>query len=169
MKSQKKMKKLLILFALIFFAGNISAQNTHWSTLEYSYTKGPVSPEYQFSYKIIINENGEGILIYTNSSSSKDYSFSISSKKLKKINKSLKSCKVFTVNTDEMKSTDNLIGGPQRSLLITMWQAPNLDSRPQIIEIPSQLNDSYFNCIHGLYDKIENTVPDDIWEKAKQQ
>lgn len=164
------MNKILISILIsFFFYGTLFAQNTHWSTLDYSYSKGPVSPEYQYNYKIIINENMTGILIYTNSSTTKDYSFNIGKKSMKKLKKSLKNCKVFSVKPEDMKSDKNLIGGQQRELKITMWQAPNLDSRPEVIDIPSQVNEEYSECLNNLYNRIENIVPDDIWDKAKSQ
>lgn len=164
------MIKILSLFASVLFLNSqMFAQNTHWSTLEYSYSKGPVSPEYQYNYKIIINENGEGTLIYTNSSSTKDYAFTAGKKALKKINKDLKKCKVFSVNIEEMKSDKHLIGGSNRELRITMWQAPNIDAKPQVIIVPSQLNENYSVCMNRLYDRIENVVPQELWEKARMQ
>jgi len=163
------LKYLLVILPVFFVTSFLFGQNTHWSTLEYSYSKGPVSPEYQYNYKIIINENGEGILIYTNSSSTKDYAFTAGKKTLKKINKDLKKCNVFTVNTEEMKSDKHLIGGSNRELRITMWQAPNIDAKPQVIIVPSQLNEKYSACMNRLYDRIENAVPQETWEKARMQ
>lgn len=160
---------IVFLPAFMILTDSLSAQNTHWSTLDYSYSKGPVSPEYQYNYRIIVNEDRSGILVYTNSSSTKDYNFTVGKKTFKKINKQLKNCSVFSVNPDEMKSDKNLIGGSNRKLTITMWQAPNIDAKPTTIEIPSQLNDNYSECMNKLYDLIENCVPNSIWEKARMQ
>lgn len=166
---RKTILVIVFLTAFMTLTGSLIAQNTHWSTLDYSYSKGPVSPEYQYNYRIIINEDRSGILVYTNSSSTKDYNFTVGKKTLKKIKKQLKNCGVFSVNPDDMKSDKNLIGGSNRNLTITMWQPPNVDAKPTTIIIPAQLNDNYSECMNKLYDMVENSVPNSIWEKARLQ
>lgn len=166
-------KKVFFIFTilpvLMALNGSLNAQNTHWATLDYSYSKGPVSPEYQYNYRIIINEDRSGMLVYTNSSSTKDYNFTVGKKTFKKIKKQLIKCKVFSINPEDMKSDKNLIGGSNRAMTITMWQAPNIDAKPTTIDIPSQLNENYSECMNKLYDMLENSVPNDIWEKARMQ
>ncbi|MBV6477333.1 MAG: hypothetical protein HGGPFJEG_00071 [Ignavibacteria bacterium] len=166
-------KKIIFIPVLIYLLSisltTLHAQNTHWSTLDYSYSKGPVSPEYQFNYRIIITEDRNGILVYTNSSSTKDYNFKVGKSTFKKIKKQLTACDVFSVNPDEMKSDKNLIGGPISELTVTMWQPPDVDAKPTMIVIPSQLNEKYSESFNKLYDLLENSVPNSIWEKARMQ
>jgi len=92
------------------------AQSNKWSSLSYSFSKGPVSPEYQYNYTININDNGTGTLIYTKLSASDEYDFKVGKKGMKRLNNALKKSGIFTVSPEEMKSDQNLIGGPSKVL-----------------------------------------------------
>jgi len=151
------MKKLIFLFLSILLFSTSYAQSNKWSTVSYSYSKGPVSPEYQLNYTININNDGTGLLTYTKPNSSDEYEFKVGKKGMKKLN----------VNPDEMKSDQNLIGGPSRGVSVTMWQEPNLDQKPNVIQTPSGINDTYKEGIYSLFDTIENLVPSSVWKKAK--
>jgi len=160
------MKKLIFLAITLFIVSASFAQSNKWSSISYSYSKGPVSPEYQYSYTIDISADGSGKLLYTKASTTSEYDFKVGKKGRKILNNALSKSKVFSVSPDEMKSSQNLIGGQQRSLTITKWQAPNLDARPEVIMVPSQVNDTYSAGINDLYDTIENLVPYSVWGQA---
>jgi len=163
------MKKLLFLIIVIFtsYSGFAQTKNDNWAILDYTYSKGPVSPEYQLSYKIILNKDGSGKLVYTKAATTSEYEFKANKKSMKKLNKKLKSSEVFSVPSDEMKTSDNMIGGPTRSMQITMWQSPDLDQRPAIIDVASHLNETYADKIFSVYEQLENMVPKSIWDKAE--
>lgn len=161
------MKKLIILIFALGFIGSGFAQSTKWSTISYSYSKGPVSPEFQFSYTILIYKDGSGSISYTKSSGTSMNMFSFGYSGLSRLNKALKNSKVFTVSTDNMKSDNNLIGGPARSAKITMWQSPNSDAMPTIIEIPGNVNQEYSAGIDNLYNTIDGLVPSSVWDAVK--
>lgn len=160
------MKKFVFLFLAMIICSVSFAQSSNWSSVSYTYSKGPVSPEYQYNYTINISNNGNGLLTYTKQNSSNEYEFKVGKKGLKKLNYALKNSQVFAVSPDEMKSDQNLIGGPSRGLSVTMWQDANLDQKPTVIEVPSNVNDTYIENINALYDTIENLVPTSIWNKA---
>lgn len=161
------MKNLLLIFFIFAVTGISAAQSVRWSTISSSYSKGPVSPEYQFNYTIDITENGTGRLYYTKSSKTNEFDFSVSKQCLKKINKALVKSKVFILRPDDLSSENELMGGPERSITITKWQAPDLDARPEVIIVPSQVKEVYSKNINKLYKTIENSVPADVWKKAK--
>lgn len=161
------MKKILFLFLSLMICSTAIAQSNKWSSLSYSYSKGPVSPEYQYNYTININDNGTGTLIYTKLSASDEYEFKVGKKGMKRLNNALKKSSIFTVSPEEMKSDQNLIGGPSKGLSVTMWQEPNLDQRPTVIEAPSNINETYLENMNSLYDTIEKLVPSSVWTKAK--
>ncbi|MEO8209381.1 MAG: hypothetical protein ABI840_02385, partial [bacterium] len=69
------MKKIILLFMAIVLANSLYAQSNKWSSLAYSYSKGPVSPEFQYKYTISISSNGSGILTYTKGSATINYDF----------------------------------------------------------------------------------------------
>ena len=159
--------KLLIIF-FIFTASGISfSQSSRWSAISSSYSKGPVSPEYQYNYTIDINESGSGKLYYTKSSVTNEFDFYVSKKCLKKINKALIKSKVFILRPDEIASENAKVGGPERSITITKWQSPDLDARPEVVIVPSQIKELYAENINNLYKTIENSVPADVWKKTK--
>lgn len=161
------MLKYYFLFLVLLISGISYSQSDRWSSISYSYSKGPVSLEYQYNFVINISENRTGKLIYTKNDKTSEYDFTFGQKKMKKLKKSLKNSKVFSVSPDQMKSENNLIGGPERSLLITKWQSPDLDARPETISVPSQVKEIYSAGLDKLYKEIENLVPPDIWVKAK--
>ena len=161
------LKKLLLIF-IIFTASGISySQSSRWSSISSSYSKGPVSPEYQYNYTIDISESGSGKLYYTKSSVTNEFDFNVSKKGLKKINKALVKSKVFILRSDEIASENATVGGPERSITITKWQSPDLDARPEVIIVPSQIKEIYSSGINNLYKTIEISVPTDVWKKAK--
>jgi len=163
------MKKLIFLAITLFAVSASFAQSNKWSSISYTYSKGPVSPEYQYNYTIDINPDGEGKLIYTKSAKTSEFDFKVGKKGRKKLNSALNKSKVFTVSPEEMKSKDMMMGGPERSITITKWQSPMLDSRPEVIIVPSQVNDTYLMGVNNLYDTIENLVPNSVWDKAMGQ
>jgi hypothetical protein len=145
------------------------AQSGKWSSISYKYSKGPVSPEYQLNYTINIENNGIGKLIYTNPSSTNEYDFTVGRKSMKRLNNALRKSDVYNVNMDDMKSEVSMIGGPSRTMSITMWQDPSLDAKPTVIEVPGQLKQPYSEQIFNVYEVIENLVPNSIWNKASSQ
>lgn len=163
------MKKLIFFAIALFIVSTSFAQSNKWSSISYSYSKGPVSPEYQYNYTIDINPDGEGKLVYTKSSKTSEYDFKVGKKGRKKLNSALNNSKVFTVSSEEMKPKELTVGGPQRSITITKWQSPMLDSRPEVIIVPSQVNDTYSGGVNDLYETIEKLVPNRVWNKATGQ
>jgi len=168
-KNISQMKKLIFLAIALFVVSTVFAQSNKWSSISYSYSKGPVSPEYQYSYSIDISADGSGKLLYTKASTTSEYDFKVGKKGRKKLNSAINNSKVFTVSPEEMKPKELTVGGPQRSITITKWQSPMLDARPEVIIVPSQVNDVYSTGVNNLYDTIENLVPNSVWNKATGQ
>lgn len=162
------MKTLLTIISVLIFASVTFAQKSEWTTLLYEQSSGPVSPEYQYEYKVNINADGISKLIYTNSSGSDEYDFKIPSNKggMKKLKKALKSSGVMKTPVEEMKSENMLIGGKSRKLTITLWQDPKLDQMPLQIIVPEQVKDEYKPGIDRLYETIISLIPKDIKSKT---
>lgn len=151
-------------FAVLAFAITVQqsfAQSTRWSTIEYQHSSGPVSPEYQYEYKVVINEDGSSTFSYSDMNRKFDREFRIPSGKkgMKKLKKALKKSMIFDVTPDEMKSSEKMIGGKENKLTVTLWQDPMLDQMPEKIEVPSQVKDEFKNGIDNLYSKIIELVP----------
>ncbi len=163
------MKKIIFLYIVFVFYSPAIAQSDNWASISYIYSAGPVSPEYQYNYTINIDRAGTGTLTYTKASVSNTYDFSFGKKGMKKLNNALKNSQVFAVSPADMKADQNMIGGPSKSLSITMWQEPNLDQKPTVIQIPEQINDTYSAGINELYIVIEKLVPMSVWNQATGQ
>ncbi|MEO6693808.1 MAG: hypothetical protein ABIY50_10380 [Ignavibacteria bacterium] len=163
------MKKLFFLAISLLMVTAAFAQSNKWSSITYTYSKGPVSPEYQYNYSIDISPDGNGKLVYTKASKTNEYSFQFGKKGRKKLNSALNKSKVFTVSPEDMIASDIMMGGPLRGLSITKWQSPMLDARPEVITVPAHVNETYQTCINQLYETIENLVPNSIWNKAMAQ
>lgn len=163
------MKTILFIFLALIFTSAAYSQSGKWSTVTYNYSNGPVSPEYQYKFTININETGDSKLIYTNNSGTKEYDFRTGEKGMKHLDKALKRSKVFTIRADKMKSDRTLIGGQSRTLDITLWQSPDLDSKPEVIQVPSQVKEEYLCNLNKVYDTIESLVPSSVWSKATVQ
>lgn len=165
------MKKRIIYVTLLLLfvaAGSAYSQSDKWSSISYSYSKGPVSPEYQYNFKINLDNNGNGKLIYTKAGNTKEYDFMAGKKGMRKLNKALKKSKIFSVDSGDMSASSNRVGGPQESMSVTMWQSPLLDAPPRVIQVPEQLNERYSANVKKVYEIIEDLVPQDIWYTATQ-
>lgn len=161
--------KTLITALFFFFISNLSySQDTDWATLDYHYSSGPVSPEYQYRFNVIIKKDGAGTVFSEKSGKMEEYTFSVGKKSMKKLNKFLKKSKVFTVNPDSLKSETNRIGGSEKYIVVTMRQSPYLDQIPKIITVPNQIKSDYEKGFGNLYSYIENLVPDSLYQKIKK-
>lgn len=163
------MKKLFVLLFVFALCSFVSAQSDNWETINYTYSKGPVSPEYQLNYSIFIDKSGNGKLTYTRAAVTNEYDFKTGKKRISKLNKCLNKSEVFSVPVDAMKTSDNIIGGPTRNMQITMWQSPDLDQRPTVIDVPANLNEAYSDSMFNVYEQIENLVPESVWNKATEK
>lgn len=164
-----KITHILLLTVLLLFAGSVQSQTQKWSALEYSHWSGPVSPEYQYRYSIIISNDGYANVTYKDSNGEIFREFKIPSNKkgMKKLKKALKNSKVFDVPAETMKSDRTLIGGSESSLVITLWQDPMLDQPPGRIEVPTQVKEEYKDGIEKLYSTIKGLVPEEIRSETK--
>ncbi|MEO8664957.1 MAG: hypothetical protein ABI462_05615 [Ignavibacteria bacterium] len=160
------MKKLFFFLIVLTIPSFAFSQSNNWSTIESKYSAGPISPEFQYNYSIVINKDRTGMLIFTKGGKTDEYNFKISNKGKKMLNNALFTSRVFSVSTDNMKAGSNLIGGPEKSINITMWQAADLDQKPTVIVVPGMVNAEYENGIENLYTTIEKLVPNSVWKKA---
>jgi hypothetical protein len=159
------MKAIFLFFIFAVIPSAVLSQN-NWTTIDYNYSSGPVSPEYQYNYQIVINSNGTGNIIYTKGTEKTDNSFRISRNGLNRLNAAIRNSQVITVDPNDMKSNENLMGGKSRTLKVTMSQPVNTDQPPRVINIPSQLNSTYSAGVLDLYYVIEMLVPPSVWHRT---
>lgn len=161
------MIKILVFFSLLFYSFNpVIAQEGSWSSISYTHSNGPVSPEYQYSYTIVIDTDGYGVISYRKNTNTQEEKFNVGRKGLQKLNSAVKKSNVLNINSDSLKSNKTLLGGAESKMLITMWQAANLDQKPPTIEVPGQVNPKYSNGILNLYHTVEMLVPSSVWNRV---
>ncbi len=156
-------------------SGNLNGSNGDkplWSTIEYHYYTGPVSPEYQYRYKVIVNEdkNCQFIYYYSASVDTNYYqnSFTITDSQLAELNKAVKNSKVLDENVSE-ESNPPIGGTQQYAYIIVVDPNPDLDQSPRRIEIPVFPEAKYKENIEKLYSTIQGLIPPSIMEEAKSK
>jgi hypothetical protein len=161
------MKTLTLFLFLFILSGISSGQNNNWSTIESRYSAGPIAPEYQYTYSIQINYGGSGIVTIKKADTTNEYNFTVGKKGRKKLNRALNNSMVFEVNPDSLPSGIQLMGGPRRDIVITMWQPSDLDQKPKTIDVPGRVKEEYADGVEKLYDTIKRLVPYSIRKKLE--
>lgn len=161
---------LLLILTLLVSAAGIEAKYK-WEKISYYHSRGPVSPEYQYSYIITIDDEGVGKVEYTKLGKTDTYDFSLTEKNLKVLNNAILKSKALSVAPADLKSEKNLIGGPVYSCTITLpfpdrEEGEEEKEKAPVIIIPSEVNEKYSKGVFGLYETIESLVPSSVWSKA---
>ena len=108
------MKKIFFLIFTFLLISQGYSQSGEWASILYSYSKGPVSPEYQYNFTIWLDETGSGKLSYTKFASTNEYEFRISQENLAKLNGALEKSRVFKLSEDSLRSDISSVGGPEK-------------------------------------------------------
>lgn len=170
--------KLLIAVLTIFlfsFSINETEARERWTIIDYNYSSGPVSPEYFYTMKIVITNDGYGSITYSTSGrtalDTKEATFRVSIRNMKRLNAAINKSRIMRVTPDEMKYDGTpLIGGQQRSVTLMVQNVnPNLDQPPRQITTPQQVKDQYFKNLHSLYDLIESLIPSRVLKEVKER
>ena len=136
------MKNILLLllavavsFSFSCSSGNKSSSNKNgnsddpsWSTLEYHYRTGSVSPEYYYHYKVLVNNDKTAQFIFYYSYADTGFtheSFTITDSQLKTLNDAVSNSKVLDGDIPSVE--DHPIGGSTQSLAVIIV---NPKSRP---------------------------------------
>lgn len=151
--------------------GNVSSEtksgDISWSTIDYHYRTGSVSPEYYYHYRIIANQDGSCQFIFYPSYEDTGFSqeqFKITDAQISQINDAVINSKVLTDNITQ--ESDHPIGGSSESMSITMDQGANLDQMPKTISVPSFPEKKYAAGLEKLYSVLRNILPAGILQGA---
>ncbi|MCX7832661.1 MAG: hypothetical protein N2490_00405 [Ignavibacteria bacterium] len=167
--------KYLILIPLFLMNFNCSSVKTtnNWDVLTYEYESGPLPPKYQYSYKIIINSNGNCEYIYTfpmEGTKTFEYKFSITSEQMKKLNESIAKSKILEINIPTLPEGKRPIGGDlEKVKIIVPNPNPNLDQPPKVYESPYFPEEKYKKDLEELYSYIKSLVPETYKKETKQK
>ncbi|MBN1633673.1 MAG: hypothetical protein JW917_05870 [Ignavibacteria bacterium] len=168
------MKYLLFLFVILtisFSCGNTQENTKEWGILEYSFWNGPVSPEYQYSYQIIINKDKSGVLQYSfPTSKDLEYRFIISDEQLETLTGKLNESGIFKGEIPALPNEEIPDGGINESVKIIFPNPdPNLDQPPKVISSPVYPQTSYKINLDRLYSCINELVPKDLKADAESK
>lgn len=168
--------KYILLLLLIITAGfncSSSKQSADWSVVNLMYESGPIPPQYQYSYTVIINSDKTGEYLYSfpmGDEKKLQYKFSISSEQMKGLYSAIEKSKVMEVNIPKLSEEKVPIGGSLSRVLITVVNPdPGLDQPPKVYESPYFPAEEYKENLESLYNYIENLVPKEIVKKASDE
>lgn len=162
---------LFVIFTISFSCGNSQESKPEWGILEYSFWNGPVSPEYQYSYKIIINKDKEGILQYSfPTSENLEYKFNITDEQLETLNGKLKESGIFDGDIPSLPDEEIPDGGSNESVKIIIPNPdPDLDQPPKVINTPVHPLTSHKINLDKLYSCINELVQKDLRTDAESK
>lgn len=161
------MKKILFAAALLLISITAEAQYD-WEKIYYYHNSGPVSPEYQFVYNILISADGTGKLDYTKSGKTIIYDFNVSRKGLNMLNNSLLKTKLLSDDFDTLYVDNDVIGGAVNTCTIALKKPEGWKKRKYpIITIPNGFKYEHADKIFSMYQTMEMLVPESVWKRAE--
>lgn len=162
---------LIMIFTVSFSCGNTQESNWNWEILEYSFWSGPVSPKYQYSYKILINYDKSAFLQYSvQGTENSEYTFSISEEQMEMLQRKLKESRIFDDDIPSLPIEEIPDGGSNESVKIIIPNSdPDLDQPPRVISSPVYPQEPYKTNLDKLYSFINELVPKYIKAEAESK
>lgn len=163
------------LISLFLFACGAKQASDEWGRIVYYYNVGSLPPEYQYSYKIVINSDGKCELIYTKGYENEDgkvsnYPYELDNEKLEKIKNAIKESDVLNLDIKTRPNEEIPDGGHTDCLQIYGFNNDDSNSNlPVLKSIPLYPELKYTETLNKLYKAIQSTVPEEIWNKAKSK
>ncbi len=165
------MKNILLLLAVFLLSTQISfAQSTQWFTIAYSYNSGPVSPEYQKTYTVTVNQDRSAQISYHQGMDKRApqvESFTVSKTNHKKLTSLIKKIGILdgTIPND---TPDGKIGGSNKSITISYGNPnPNLDQPTRQANFTYQTSSS--EDVKSLFDLMDKIVTKKVWKKFEKK
>lgn len=162
---------LIMIFTVSFSCGNTQENNRNWEILEYSFSSGPVSPKYQYSYRIIINYDRSCFMQYVfPGSDNPEYTFSITNEQMEMLNKKLRESEIFDADIPSLSAEEIPDGGSSESVSVTVPNPdPDLDQPPRVYSSPVYPQEPYKTKLENLYSYINESVPDNLRKEAESK
>lgn len=133
------------------------------SLIEFHYVTPAVSPEYQYSYDVLINSDGSSVYSFRKGDDRIMETFNITEQEFEELNKMIKDAgllkeKVNTISSDEIPD------GASRQWLVLLVENldPDLDQPPRRIEMPVYPEEKYKESLSNIYSKIKNLIPENL-------
>ena len=169
------MRNIPLLLILLLIINNGCSQDNHtasnWLSLEYDYSNGPVSPQYQYRYTIKIDNKMNGSISYSFAYDRpaqyvETKNFTIDEERMKLINEAIIHSKVMSEKIESLPTEKIPDGGHIKYFSIIL---PTDDNQTKLISVPSHPVEEYQQILNNLYDVIDKSVPDDIWKDLEQK
>jgi hypothetical protein len=164
------MKKILIALGLILLCSTMSfAQDNQWFIIKYKYYSGPVSPEYQKTYTVTIESDGNANISYhqgLEKTAPIVENFTVSKSNRKKITSAIRKTGILD-GTAPVDTSDGKIGGSNKTITISYGNPdPNLDQPPR--EVTFSLWTYSPDEIKKLFALMDKMTPKKVWKKIEK-
>lgn len=163
----------LLLIASAGFHCSSSEQSSEWSVVNLVYESGPLPPQYQYSYSVIINSDKtcEYLFSYPMGDEKKlQYKFSITREQMKGLNSAIEKSGIIGIKIPELPEDKVPIGGSLTRVIITVVNPdPGLDQPPKVYVSPYFPTEDYKENLDALYKYINNLVPKDFVKKTSEE
>lgn len=164
------MKKICVsLILLLVFSGcleeieNAILEDEEISLIEFHYVTPALSPEYQYSYDVLINSDGSCVYSFRKGEDRIMETFTISENEFLELvtminNAGLSKEKVNSLPNDEIPD------GASRQWLVLLIdnRNPDLDQPPRRIEMPVYPEEKFEESLKKIYSKIKNLIPENL-------
>ncbi|MBN1633674.1 MAG: hypothetical protein JW917_05875 [Ignavibacteria bacterium] len=169
------MKYFIFLFLIVIAGFNCSSseQSADWSVVNLVHESGPLPPQYQYSYSVIINSDKTGEYLYSypmGDEKKLQYKFSITGEQMKELFPAIKKSRIMEINIPKLPDEKVPVGGSLTKVKITVVNPnPGLDQPPKVYESPYFPTEEYKGNLEALYKYIVNLVPKEFIKKASEE
>ena len=159
--------------ALLELGCSSSQQYSEWSVVQLNYESGPIAPEYQYSYSVIINWNKTCEYLFTfpmGGEKKLQYQFTVNKEQFKGLQEAIEKSKLIGKDIPKLKDEEIPIGGSlTNAKVVVVDPDPNSDKPPKVYESPYFPAKEYRENLEALYKYINELVPKNIIEKAETE
>ena len=169
--------KILLVISLIFFLnfncmneiGNLSDSDEKLTLIEYNFSSGAISPEYQYSYKVLINSYGSCFYLLHKGDDNLTEMFSISNQKFAELSDKIISSGIMNGNVASLPSGEIPDGSASEWIVLLIENTnPDLDQPPKKIEIPPHVEKKFEASLNEIYLTIKNLIPNEIKKRDEK-
>lgn len=156
------MKNLFLSLILILITASFTFAQS-WSSVQYDYSNGPVSPEYQKNYTIMVNSDRTVTLTPNNVNARADQSYSkrLSKKQMSSFNKFLNSTGFLNAGYNPNFMDKMKIGGPTKKIII------NFSNNQATVNLNESLGDKTdLANFEALTARMESLIPAKVLKKV---
>ena len=162
----KKIILILIFFISVSCSKSQDNQAKIWSAITYNFFSGPLPPQYQNKYSVVINEDNYCYFSYSigfdSDANSTSKIFTVSDDNIAMLTQLVNESGLLEGKIISLPEHKHPIGGSLRSVSVVLKQTdPNLDQPPPVYVAPYFPVEEYKEKLEKLYEYIYMLVPQD--------